>query len=143
MTSLKRTDRAISRIRLFFAPALAVAALSLTATASATVDSQPKPSLKVEASRGAQGARLVMQGKNFPANARVVITATRAPGTNGIQKFGTVTADSTGEFKHTATAQCTTSNMDDAREQVTFTAADSASGTKVTAKVDGSSWMCM
>ena len=143
MTHFKRTDRAISRVRLILAPALAVAAFSLTATAYATPDAQPKPNLKVEASRTAQGARLIMQGKNFPANARIVLTATRAPGTNGIQKFGTVSADSTGEFKHSTTAQCTTSNMDDAREQVTFTAADSATGTKVTARVDGSSWMCM
>ena len=143
MTPLKRTDRAISRIRLVLAPALAVAALSLTATASATTDAQPKPSLKVEANRTAQGAKLVLQGKDFPANARIVITATRAPGSNGLQKFGTVTADSTGVFKHSATSQCTTSSMDDAREQVTFTAADSASGAKATFKVDGSSWMCM
>ena len=143
MTPSKRTDRAFSRLRVILAPALAVAASSLTAPASATPDSQPKPSLKVEANRSSIGAKLVMQGKNFPANARVVITATRAPGANGVQKFGTVSADSTGEFKHSATAQCTTNSMDDAREQVTFTAADSAGGTKATFKVDGSSWMCM
>ena len=143
MTHFKRTDRAITRVRSILVPALAVFSLGLTATASATSDSQPKPTLKVEASRTAQGARLVLQGRDFPANARVLITATRAPGSNGIQKFGTITADSTGQFKHSTVSQCTTSNMDDAREAVTFTAADSASGVKATSKVDGSSWMCM
>ena len=139
-----RSLRSVSRVRQILAPALAAAALSLTAVApSAGSDSQAKPSFKVEAFRTAQGARLAMQGKNFPANARIILTGTRAPGTNGVQKFGTVTVDSSGQFMHRTTTPCTTSNNNDANESVTITAQDSAGPTKVTAKVDGSSWMCM
>lgn len=142
MTPSQRTSRAVSRIRFILAPALAVAAISLAATASATNDAQPKPELKVEAFRSPMGARITLQGKNWPANARIKVTATRAPGTNKAQDFGMISADSTGEFKENATKQCTTDSQDDARENVTFTAADSATGVSTTARVDGSSWMC-
>ncbi len=144
MTLIQRSVPALSRVRTFVAPAMAVVALALTATAFTAPEVQKKPELKVEASRGSQGARLVFHGKNFPANARIVVTATRAPGTNTPQKFGVIDSDSTGAFKHTTSSQCTTDNMDDARENVTFTAADSTTpATKATARVDGSSWMCM
>jgi hypothetical protein len=143
MAQFTRTARTTSRIRLILAPALAVAALSLTATASATTDLQPKPQVQVEASRTPQGARLTFKGKNWPAEARIKLTGTRAPGSNTLQDFGMVSADSSGEFLHRSVKACTATNDDDAREVVTITAADSATGVKVTAKVDGASWRCM
>lgn len=135
--------RAFSNLRKIFAPALAVAALTLTATASATTDLQPKPSLKVEGQRTMQGAKLAFLGKNWPANATILLTGTRAPGAGGTQNFGKTTADSTGSFEYNRTVPCTTDNESDAMERVTITAADSASGTKVTFRIDGSSWRCM
>lgn len=132
-----------SRLRAVFAPVMAIAALALAASAFTSPISQKKPSFKVEASRGSVGALITFQGKNWPAEARIKITATRAPGTNVPMDFGYVTVDAKGEFKHRATSQCTTNNSDVASEPVTFTAADSATDVKIAQKVDGSSWMCM
>ena len=137
-----RTARATSRIRQFVAPVVALIAVGFAGVASASTDLQAKPEIKVEANRSPEGARLDFRGKGFPAGATLKITGTRAPGANAIQDFGTTKADSTGAFQHRKTAPCTTSSIDDAREAVTVTVLDAASGTKATAKVDGSSWVC-
>jgi hypothetical protein len=144
---VQTTRTPFSRARLILVPAMAVAALALTTTAaSAVVDSaQPKPQLSVAAERTPQGARITLKGKNWPANARIKVTASRAPGTNTAQDFGMIDADEKGEFNKRVLAQCSTNNRDDGQlETVTFTAADSATGVKVTAKTsDGFAWVCM
>jgi hypothetical protein len=133
-----------SRARLVLASAMAAAALALSATA-ATALVQPKPQLSVETERTPQGARITLKGKNWPADARIRITATRAPGSNTPQDFGIIGANDKGEFNERKLAQCSTNNRDDGQlETVTFTAQDSATGVKATAKTrDGFAWVCM
>ena len=134
-----------ARARKFMVAAVTIAATSLAAgTAGAVGDGgQDKPQLKVEAERSPQGARLTLNGKGFSPMAQIALTATRAPGSTAPQDFGMVDADSTGKFQLRKVAGCTTNSDDVAREQVTFTAADSVSGTKVTTKVSGAAWNCM
>ena len=140
--------RLISRrpgVRRLVSPALAVAVLALSAQAAFAVadDDQTRPQLKVEAERTPQGARIALSGKGWGPAARIRVTATRAPGSSAAQDFGTYSADSAGVFQARKVAGCTTSDEDAAREPVTFTAADSATGTKVTTRVDGAAWRCM
>lgn len=124
-------------------PALAVASLSLGASAASAFTGQPKPAIQAEAERTPQGARITIKGKNWPANARVKLTGTRAPATNGAQDLGMVDADDKGVFTFRKIVQCTTNRMDDAEnDPVTFTAADSATAVKATSKVDGAAWVC-
>ena len=145
MQDFPRTARASARARRLFAPALALAALSLTAQAAfAFGGTQPKPQLKVEAERSPQGARLTFKGKDWPAGARIKITATRAPGAAKPQDFGMFTADAKGALAGNTVTGCTTSRAEDAQmEMITFTAADSATGVKATTKVEGGAWICM
>jgi hypothetical protein len=126
-------------------PAFAVAALALSAQAAFAVGDggQVKPQIKVEAERTPQGARITLNGKGWAPAARIKVTATRAPGSSSPQDFGMFSADSAGVFQGRKVAGCTTSEQDVATEPVTFTAADSATGTKVTARVDGAAWRCM
>jgi len=125
------------------APALAVAALTLTATAASAIMGQPKPNLTVEAQRSPEGARLIVKGKNWPANARIKLTATRAPGASQGQDFGMVDTDSAGVLNVRKVALCSTNNADETQiNPVTFTAADSATGVKVTSNVLGGAWLC-
>jgi len=139
MTKFVRSTRRLT------GPALAVAALALTAQAAFAVGDggQAKPTMKIEAERSPQGARLTFNGKGWAPASRVKITATRAPGSNTPQDFGMFSADSTGSFTARKTAGCTTNVVEDTRESVTFTAADSATGTKVTTRVEGAAWQCM
>jgi hypothetical protein len=124
-------------------PALAITALSLSATAARAITGQAKPQLSLEAERSPQGARITFKGKNWPAAARVKLTATRAPASNKPQDFGMVDADSTGVFSLRKVAICTTNSQEDgALETVTFTAADSATGVKATATARGGAWVC-
>lgn len=141
-----RTMFGVSHIRRIIAPAMAVAAIVLTAQSALAVvnTEQPKPEMKVEAERSSTGARLTFKGKNWAPNARVKITATRAPGSSGIQDFGMVSADSTGQISFRKVAGCSTNRMEDAQnEPVTFTTADSATGVKVMTKVQGGAWVCV
>jgi len=131
-------------MRRVLAPVLAISALSLSGTAAGALVGQPKAELKVEAERTAGGARLNFKGKNWPAGARVKITATRAPGTVKPQDFGMFDVDDKGVISLRKTAQCSTNNMEDAQnEPVTFTAVDSASGVKSTSSVEGGAWVCL
>jgi hypothetical protein len=124
-------------------PVLAVVSLSLAATAAGAYTGQPKPAITAEAERSPQGAKITLKGKNWPGKARIKLTGTRAPGSNGTQEFGMAEADDAGAFTFRKTIQCTTNRMDDAeRDPVTFTAVDSATGVKATAKTDGSAWVC-
>ncbi len=134
-----------ARTRRLIVAGVTIAATSLAAgTAGALGDGgQDKPQLKVEAERSPQGARVTLNGKGFNPMARLAITATRAPGSTAQQDFGMIDADSTGKFQLRKVAGCTTTSDDVAREQVTFTAADSATGTKVTVKASGAAWKCM
>lgn len=145
MQDFQRTARRTSRGRRILAPALAIAALAMTtqvAFAVATGD-QGKPQLNVEAERTPSGARLTFKGKGWAPSARIKITATRAPGSNNAQDFGMFSADSTGVLNGRKVAACSTNRMEDAQnESVTFTAADSASGAKVTTRVEGGAWVC-
>jgi hypothetical protein len=121
---------------------LALAALALsTQAAFATVDgSQPKPQLNVEAERTPQGARLTFKGKNWAPSARIKITGSRAPGSTNVQDFGMPTA---GILNGRKLAACSTNRMEDGQnESVTITAADSATGVKATARVEGGAWVC-
>lgn len=119
-----------------------VTLLLLPVVGSASVG-QPKPSIAAEAERTPQGARLTVKGKNWPAKARIKLSGTRAPGSNGAQEFGLVDTDEQGAFTFRKTVQCTTSRMEDAeRDPVTFTAADSAGTLKATSRVDGGAWVC-
>ncbi len=130
-------------MRRMMGPALAVTALTLTATVAGAITGQAKPQLKIEAERTPQGARINFKGKNWPAAARVKLTATRAPGSMKPQDFGMVDADSTGEFTVRKVVPCTTSSQEDgSNEAVTFTAADSATGVKSTATARGGAWVC-
>jgi len=123
-------------------PVLGGLVVFASTSASAFVG-QPKPAISAEAERTPQGAKITVKGKNWPAKARIKLSGTRAPGSNGAQEFGMVDADDAGVFTFRKTVQCTTSRMDDAeRDPVTFTAADSASGVKATMRVDGSAWVC-
>ena len=69
-------------VRRLLVPAMAAAAVTLSASAAGAFVGQPKPELKVEGERSPQGARLTFKGKNWPANARLKLTGTVAPGTN-------------------------------------------------------------
>lgn len=130
-------------MRRMLGPTLAIAALSLTATAASAFPGQPKPQLAIEAERSPQGARINFKGKNWPAAARVKLTATRAPASTKPQDFGIVDADSSGVFAVRKIAICTTPNQEDgALETVTFTATDSATGVKATATTRGGAWVC-
>jgi len=132
--------------RRILAPALAFAALALTTQAALAVpdSAQPKPQLSVEAERSPQGAKLTFTSKNWAPNARVKISGTRAPGSNNMQEFGMYSADSTGTVHGRKVAACSTNSMDDGQnESVTFTATDSATSAKATAKVPGGAWVCM
>jgi hypothetical protein len=130
-------------MRRMLGPTLAVVTLSLTATAAGAFTGQAKPQLAVEAERSPQGARITFKGKNWPAAARVKLTATRAPASIKPQDFGVVDADSSGVFTVRKVAICTTPNQEDgALETVTFTAADSATGVKATATTRGGAWVC-
>ena len=150
MQQLQRTSRAQTRLpstamRRLMAPVLAIAALALSTTSAIAFASvaQAKPQLNVETERTAQGARLTFKGKGWGPAARVKITGTRAPGANGAQDFGMYSADSSGSFSMRKIVACTTSNMEDgANESVTVTAADSATGVKVSQKVQGGAWVC-
>jgi hypothetical protein len=130
-------------VRRMLGPALALSALALSATAASAITGQAKPQLAIEAERSPQGARITFKGKNWPAAARVKLTATRAPAASKPQDFGVIDADSTGVFLVRKVVQCTTNNQEDgANETVTFTAADSATGTKATATARGGAWVC-
>ena len=130
-------------VRRMLGPALAITALSLSATAASAITGQAKPQLSIEAERSPQGARITFKGKNWPAAARVKLTATRAPASTKPQDFGLVDADSTGVFNLRKVVMCTTSSQEDgALETVTFTAADSATGVKATATARGGAWVC-
>ena len=130
-------------MRRMMGPALALAALSFTATAASAITGQAKPQLSIEAERSPQGARITFKGKNWPAAARIKLTATRAPAATQPQDFGITDADSTGTFTVRKVAICTTPNQEDgAIETVTFTAADSATGVKATATTRGGAWVC-
>ncbi len=130
-------------VRRMLGPALALTALSLTATAASAFTGQAKPQLSIEAERTPQGARIGFKGKNWPAAARVKLTATRAPGASKQQEFGMVDADSTGAFTMRKVVLCSTTSPDDgANEKVTFTATDSATGVKATATTGGGAWVC-
>lgn len=139
-----RTTRGAARARRFLTPILALATLTLSTQAALAVsNNQGKPSLSVEAERTPQGAKLTFKGKNWGANARVKITATRAPGSNNAQDFGMFSADSTGVLNGRKVAACSTTRSEDGQnESVTFTAADSASGVKATSRVEGGAWVC-
>jgi hypothetical protein len=142
MTEFVRAKSA--RVRRLMAPAVVLATLALTAQAAFAVsDGQAKPQLKVEGERSPQGPKLTFTGKGFAPAARVKITATRAPGSSTPQDFGMFTADDKGNFQVRKVSGCTTSSVDDAREAVTFTAADSATGVKVVQKIEGAAWQCM
>ncbi len=125
-------------------PVMAFTGLGLTATSALAFThlAQPKPQLSVEAERSPQGARLTMKGKGWGASARIKLTGTRAPGANGMQDFGTYSADSLGVLNARKIVGCTANNMDDAQTDVTVTATDSASGAKATARVQGGAWVC-
>lgn len=130
-------------VRRTLGPALAITALALTATAASAITGQAKPQLSVEAERSPQGARITFKGKNWPAAARVKLTATRAPAATKPQDFGIIDADSSGTFTMRKVAICTTPNQEDgANESVTFTATDSATGVKATATTRGGAWVC-
>ena len=131
-------------MRRVFVPALGLVALTLAASVAAAHVGQPKPSINSESARTPQGAKISVRGKNFAAKARVKLTATRAPGTRNPQDFGMVDVDDKGELKFSVVKQCTTNRMEDAElDPVTFTAADSATGVKVTSsKVNGGAWVC-
>ena len=145
MTKFVRTSQATLVRRRLLGPAIAAAALALSAQAAFAVDdgNQVKPQLKVEAERAPQGARLTLSGKGWSPVARVKVTATRAPGSTAGQDFGMISADSAGNFQVRKTSGCTTQNVDDASQAVTFTAADSSTGTKVSTRVEGAAWLCM
>jgi hypothetical protein len=144
MQDFQPMAKAVSRVRRVAAPIFAVAALALSTQAALAVSGlQPKPQLNVEAERTPQGAKLTFKGKNWGANARVKITATRAPGSNNAQDFGMFTADSAGVLNGRKVAACSTTRSEDGQnESVTFTAADSATGVKATARVEGGAWVC-
>ena len=130
-------------VRRMLAPVLTITALSFTATIASAFTGQAKPQLSIEAERSPQGARITFQGKNWPAAARIKLTATRAPASTKPQDFGIIDADSTGTFTVRKVAICTTQNQEDgALETVTFTAADSATGVKATATARGNAWVC-
>lgn len=130
-------------VRRMLGPTLALSALVLSATAARAITGQAKPQLAVEAERSPQGARITFKGKNWPAAARVKLTATRAPGATKPTDFGVISADSAGVFVERRLVPCTTNNPEDgANESVTFTAADSASGIKATATARGGAWVC-
>ncbi len=130
-------------VRRTLGSALAITALSLTATAASAITGQAKPQLSVEAERSPQGARITFKGKNWPAAARVKLTATRAPAATKPQDFGIIDADSSGTFTVRKVAICTTPNQEDgANESVTFTSTDSATGVKATATTRGGAWVC-
>jgi len=145
MTKFVRTTTVGARARRLGGLAFAFAALALSAQAALAVGDggQAKPQLKVEAERTPQGARISLSGKGWAPAARIKVTATRAPGSSTPQDFGMFSADSAGVFQGRKVAGCTTNNEDDAREPVTFTATDSASGTKATSRLDGAAWGCM
>lgn len=129
--------------RRLLVPALIVSAITASATAAGAFVGQPKPAVNAEGERTPQGARLTIKGKNWPAGARIKLTGTRAPGANGTQDFGMADASDKGEFTYRKTVQCTTNRMDDAENNpVTVTAADSATGVKATARIDGAPWVC-
>jgi len=130
-------------VRRMLAPLLTITALSFTATIASALTGQPKPQLSIEAERSPQGARITFKGKNWPAAARIKLSATRAPASTKPQDFGIIDADSTGTFTVRKVAICTTQNQEDgALETVTFTAADSATGVKATATTRGNAWVC-
>lgn len=129
--------------RRLLVPALIVFAVAGSATVASAFVGQPKPALSAEAERTPQGARLTLKGKNWPAGARIKLTGTRAPGANGTQDFGMADVTEKGEFNLRKTMQCTTTRMDDGQNNpVTVTAADSATGVKATARLDGAAWVC-
>ena len=66
-------------VRRMLAPVLTITALSFTATIASAITGQPKPQLSIEAERSPQGARITFKGKNWPAAARIKLSATRAP----------------------------------------------------------------
>jgi len=130
-------------VRRMLAPLLTITALSFTATIASAITGQPKPQLSIEAERSPQGARITFKGKNWPAAARIKLTATRAPASTKPQDFGIIDADSTGTFTVRKVAICTTQNQEDgALETVPFPAADSATGVKATATTRGNAWVC-
>lgn len=150
MQDLQRTSHDQTRLpstamRRMMAPVLAIAALALSTTSAIAFAgvAQAKPQLNVESERSPQGARLTFKGKGWGPAARVKITGTRAPGASGAQDFGMFAADSSGSFSTRKVVTCTTSNMEDgSNESVTITAADSATGMKVSQKVQGGAWVC-
>jgi len=130
-------------VRRMLAPVLTITALSFTATIASAITGQPKPQLSIEAERSPQGARITFKGKNWPAAARIKLSATLAPASTKPQDFGIIDADSTGTFTVRKVAICTTQNQEDgALETVTFTAADSATSVKATATTRGNAWVC-
>lgn len=144
MQDFQRPARVAARRILALALAIAALALTTQAAFAVTRDRQPKPQLNVEAERSPQGAKLTFKGKNWAPNARVKINGTRAPGSNNMQDFGMFSADSSGNLTGRKVTACSTTNMEDGQnESVTFTATDSATSVKVTAKVPGGAWVCM
>lgn len=123
---------------------LAIVAIALSASAASGLSrgAPAEPKITVEAERTALGAKISMKGQGFAPVARIKVTATRAPGANGTQDFGTVSADSAGKFQLRKTVGCTSTSNTDGNDKVTFTAADSATGAKATAQVLGGAWVC-
>lgn len=142
MQDFQSSARRTARGRRILAPALAIAALAMTAQVAFAVV-QSKPQLSVEAERTPQGAKLTFKGKGWTPSARIKITGTRAPGSNNPQDFGMFSADAKGELTGRKVQACSTTRMEDGQnESVTVTAADSATGVKATAKVEGGAWVC-
>ena len=107
MQNFQRPTRGISRARRILAPALAIVALTLTAQAALAVSrgAQPKPQLIVEAERSPQGAKLVFKGKGWTPNARIKISASRAPGSTNPQQFAMFERRQCGE-PHRSQGEC-------------------------------------
>ena len=132
------------RVASAVAAGLIVAALALTSQAAyAFATAQAKPQLNVETERSPQGAKLTFKGKGWTPMGRIKITGTRAPGASAQQDFGMFSADSVGNLNARKVVACsTTSTEDGGNESVTVTAADSATGAKATARVQGGAWVC-
>ena len=132
------------RVASALAAAMGIAALAVCSQAAyAFATAQAKPQINVEAERSPQGARLTFKGKGWTTNGRVKITGSRAPGAGSAQDFGMFSADSVGNLSGRKVAACTSNSTDEgSSEQVTITAADSATGAKATTKVSGAAWVC-
>lgn len=119
--------------------ALAAGVVSLMAGFVVAASEVPQtPEVSVEAESTAQGAKLAIRGKNWPARVTLTLSASTPPGGSAEVALGTVQSTATGEFRATKLTPCTSSAPSDAKVTITVKAGDISASSSI----PSDAWVC-